>query len=209
MNIEETERPWVAAGKTEEEFKNRTITYFLNDAREFGFELEGPNLAVAERRATYFKMEQVITMINQVKESLKIRREAYNEVLFKQHRNDFSYFDAKKAIDRFSGASQYQEFDTWRAAIDAINARIMAPQIQDTTMQTVTLQEKDDEEMCCVCLEVFIENETLPKCPGCKKCIHEHCMLKCLKTKHTCPHCRHNLIDHASAFQKMSYKAWD
>ena len=190
---------------TEEESKAETIQEFIEDALEGLF--DDPEVDNAERAAEYFQMTEVMTMIQETREeSLQVRREVYDEIVSRQHDEDFTSDEVDLLIDKFLQASWYWGFDAWTAIVNAINARIDEPQIQDTTLQTISYEKNDDEEEepCCVCLDDFVENENLQKCPGCKKCTHEHCIQQCLKEKPTCPLCRHDLL--RQPFDKLKYE---
>ena len=198
--------------RLEEEFeeevsKEEVIREFLEAAEACGF--DDPEVDNAERAAAYFQMTEVLTMIGETRaESLQVRREAFDEVVSRQHDEDFTLEEVDLLIEKFCDASWYREFDAWTAIVDAINARIDEPLIQDTTLQTISYEKNDEkeeeEEPCCVCLVDFVEKENLQNCPECKKCIHEHCIVRCLKEKPTCPLCRHNLL--RQPFDKLKYE---
>ena len=199
------QQPWLATGSTEEETTARMIKDFIDQVHRGRW--LSPLLLRAEQRAEYFHLEEVIARIRAIrKHSLNMRRNAYKELLSQLHWQNFSYHDAIRLINRFMIAFDLESTSNYfRELIDDINTRISQPVIQDTTLQTITLQDNNDKETCCVCLDGFGENETLQKCPGCKQCTHERCILRWLTTKHSCPLCRHNLIQNPEAFTNMTY----
>ena len=208
----ETVEPWVALGMSEEERKKAIIERLIDSVHRR--RLLNPRLRKAEERAKHFGMEEVITIIQDIREeTLTSRKSVYNEMVSRQNDVNFSYSDAHRLRKMFWRAVNLNGNGAFMGVIDAINIRISQPQIQDTTLRTITMKgnikdsedKGQDEDACCVCLEIFLQNERLQKCPGCKKCIHKHCILKCLQDKHTCPLCRHNLIHNTAAFERMTY----
>ena len=218
-NNNETVTPWEVRGVSEKELTRSAVEIFRERVQRQ--RLLAPLLHKAEKRVKHFQMDAVVDMICDIREEYwTIRQNTYRELISRHNDDNLSFYDAKKLIDEFGYAVGLRGSGAWICVIDAINTRISEPQINDTTLQTITVEEiikeseskdedkDEDEDACCVCLDDFAENEKLQKCPGCKKCIHVNCILRWLKNKHTCPLCRHNLIQNTAAFKRMTYKMY-
>ena len=197
--------PWVLVGVTENEFKRATIESFIDEVRERGW--MDPHMERAEKLANYFEMDLVSLRITEIREKfLKVRQDIYHEILSGQSSKDCSYYDVDRLIERFWDASNFKESATWMKIIDAINNRISKPTIHDTTLQTTSIKDKGAKEECCLCLQDIDVNSSAQKCSGCQECFHTHCVLKYLKSKHSCLVCVQNMFHNPTAFKKLPYE---
>ena len=197
-----------------EEVRRNAINTFLQNSNpaEFSTYLLNNYVTVAQRART-LSVEAVLDDIVEVGwrliETTSDRGSAYREVHARQNDQEFSFDDALLHINKYWQAArtamELLSGDSWKQIIDRINERVSELTVQDTTLQTITIGKNDKEDVCCVCLIPYVDNETLQKCPECKNRIHEHCILRCLKEKPTCPLCRHVLIQNPEDFQKLEY----
>ena len=107
------QQPWLTVGQTEEYFTRKLIKSFTDKVQQNGW--LDPLLHRAEQRAVYLKMVEVVEIIREIREeSLTVRRNAYNELLFNLHSENFSYSDTSGQIDRFMIARDLKRFPSLR-----------------------------------------------------------------------------------------------